>query len=138
MFLYQSRSKEMTIMTKVHLSLMPGLVAKAVLCLEHQKKSNHQIQTTLCRGRKRDREICRPPCCPQTCLQLMSQENHRHLLVPRPCSIGWRMMLRRDLPDKCPVYSRNPPQCATMWWSDGKEGEVEQFEHYEETWNWRF
>jgi hypothetical protein len=24
-----------------------------------------------------------------------------------------------------------------MWWSGGREREVEQFEHYEERWNWR-
>jgi hypothetical protein len=24
-----------------------------------------------------------------------------------------------------------------MWWSDGREREVGQFEHYEERWNWR-
>lgn len=28
------------------------------------------------------------------------------------------------------------PQCESMWWSDEKEQEVEQLEHYEESWDW--
>lgn len=30
-----------------------------------------------------------------------------------------------------------PPQCASIWWSDGKERETEQLEHHEDRWNWR-
>jgi hypothetical protein len=29
------------------------------------------------------------------------------------------------------------PQCVNMWWSDRREREMEQFEHYDEWWNWR-
>lgn len=30
-----------------------------------------------------------------------------------------------------------PSECASTWWSDRKESEVEQFEHHEKRWNWR-
>ena len=35
------------------------------------------------------------------------------------------------------ILQQKPPQCARMWWSDGREKEVEQLEHYGERWNWR-
>ena len=31
---------------------------------------------------------------------------------------------------------QEPQQCVNMWHTDGKEREVERFEHYEERWNW--
>ena len=30
-----------------------------------------------------------------------------------------------------------PPQCASMWWTDGRDREMEQPEHCEKRWDWR-
>lgn len=50
----------------VHSSSTPGLVAKAILCLEHIKiKSNQTRQHTA--QEEEDRETCILLCHPQTC-----------------------------------------------------------------------
>ena len=51
-------------------------------------------------------------------------------------------LYRRAIDNQGPVslvasLQREPPQCASMWWSDGREREVGQLEQYEEKWNWK-
>ena len=55
-FLYQSGQSRWR--SFVHPNLMPGLVAKAVLCLGHIKIKSNQIQAVQLRRRKTDRDLC--------------------------------------------------------------------------------
>lgn len=100
-----------------HPRLMPGLLARAILCLGLIKKSNqtksNQIQAA--QRRKRKTETCRQPCVHQTC----------------PPALG------TCHPGTHQSHGQPAGGCVSMWWPDGRERKVEQLKQYEERGNWR-
>ena len=63
------------------------------------------------------------------------QESHRHLLAATLHSTD-----RRSHPvalQPCGQPAEGAPQCASMWWTDGRDREMEQPEHCEKRWDWR-
>lgn len=98
---------------------MPGLVAKAVSRLRlimiksnpgsaAQEEEDRDLQTTM-------------PPTDRPALQRMAPAT---FVTQRPVSCVASLQAE-------------PSQCVSMWWSDGREREVEQLEHCEERWNWR-
>lgn len=87
-------------------------------------------------GGGRQIETCKTTMPPTDLLSRARHRlDHRHPLVATPhradegCHPGTHQP--RDQPEK------EPPQCASMWWSYGREREAEQLEHYKERWNCR-
>lgn len=100
----------------VHPSWMPGLMAKAVLCLGHKNQNkSSQIQAA---WEEKDRETCRPPT------ELPSSTCHRWTIDScLPENVTQRPTSRSRL-------QWEPPQCASTWWTDGREIEEEDRAHH--------
>lgn len=116
--------------------MMPGLVAKAILCLGPIQIKANQIkfrQHSTGGGRQRDLWTV------MSSTNLPSSEWHRwaiHIHLS-PCHTAWVGNCHPGTHQKWASLKWEPPQCASMWWSHGREREEEQPELYGERWNWR-
>lgn len=109
----------------VHRSLIPTLVHKTVVCLEHIKIRSNRIKSRQSStGRGRQTETHRPA------LQHIAQEDHRYHLSP--CHTEKMENVTKGPTSHTASLRQEPSQCVGMWWSEGREREVEQLEHREE------
>lgn len=68
----------------------------------------------------------------RTALQHMAQASRRYPLAAMPCSTDVTQELTSFVASLLDALL-----CVSLWGSDGREGEMEQLESYEERWNWR-
>ena len=68
-------------------------------------------------------------------IQQMAYVVHRHLHAATLLSMDGGCHPGALLPTATLQWEQL--QCASMWWSDGRERDVESLEHYEERQNWR-
>jgi hypothetical protein len=96
-------------------------VAKAALCLERLKSKPRQCST----GGKQ--------------VWSAGRAAHRPALWGTLQAVGTHLSENVTQGPTSHVASlqEEPPQCASMWWTDGRRREAEHLEHYGERGNWR-
>lgn len=92
---------------------------KAVLCLglENNQIKSNQIQAVQ-RGSTAERAVDH-------------RATHRSVFHSRHSSEEEMKDIIQGPASHVASQEQDPPQCVSMWWSDGKEGEAEELKHYD-------